>query len=159
MILTCFIKSSEFTIELLPWKRCLNYVMQGYKYDVVFGGGLNDQRRKDYVTTVGYYNVTPTYFYLKEKFFNGIQVQNASDLKKNDRRICGILGFNINYVGNDKLKFSPVPGVPLESFHLMISKKWKYAEAFKAYFNNAIGELRASGELKKLLDKHVKKGP
>ncbi|MCP4119915.1 MAG: amino acid ABC transporter substrate-binding protein [Desulfobacteraceae bacterium] len=126
---------------------------------------------------------------------------------KNDRRLCGVLGFNYvnfgqknadvdmgcmnydclvqkalnlrcdisfvryeilagwgdvlnkRYVENDKLVFLPVPGVPLESFHLMISKKWKYAEAFKTYFNNAIGELRESGELKKLLDKHVKKGP
>ncbi len=77
-------KGIGFTIKILPWKRCLSYVKTGDKYEMVFGGGLNDQRRKDYVTTEGYYYVTPTYFYSKEKFPNGMQVQNASDLKKNE---------------------------------------------------------------------------
>ncbi len=194
----------KYTAKLLPWKRSLKLGMMGEKYDVVFGGGLNDQRRRDYVTTEGYYSVTPTYFYAKAAFPGGFRPESASEIKGDGRKLCGLQGFNYvnfgqnnadiemeskdynslvgktavkrcdvsfvryeilagwgellykDFVGNDKLVFAPVPGVSPESFHLMISKNWKYAEDFKKYFDNAVAELKASGELKKLLDKHVK---
>ncbi|RDX33979.1 hypothetical protein DZA35_02150 [Arcobacter sp. HD9-500m-PIT-SAG03] len=41
----------SYSVNLLPWKRCLLSGKVGKRHDVVFGGGLNDYRRANYVLT------------------------------------------------------------------------------------------------------------
>lgn len=192
----------QYTAELIPWKRCLSLGMKGQKYDVVFGGGLNASRRANYVTTTGYYSVTPQYFYSNRNFPDGVSVGTQSDLK-NYGRLCGLKGFNYvnfgqsndgidrgskNYnqlivktlkgrcmvsftrreilvgwqkVLNEKwlenldLQFKPVPNTPQESFHLMISKNYKYAKELKKHFDTEIEKMKISGEFKKLLSQYT----
>ena len=190
-----------YTVELVFWKRCLAEGKKGKLYDVVFGGGLNDQRRADYVTTRGYYSVVPSYFYLKEQFPSGVQAKTPTDLKKNGS-LCGVRGFNYanfgqnnddidmgaktysklvdktlrnrckisfvryeilagwgsllgkDFIGNNKLTFKPVPDNPEESFHLMISKNYKYANELKVFFESEVQKLKLSGKFKSMLSKY-----
>ena len=192
----------SYSAELLSWKRCLKEAMSGNKYDVVFGGGLNDDRMANYVTTKGYYTVMPSYFYAKKKFPAGVTVQAPSDLKKYGK-LCGVSGFNyVNFgqrnedvdmgaadykglfrktlllrcdisfaryeilvgwetqlntglINNEDLVFSPIPGIPPESFHLMISKHYKHAQELKLFFESELNKLEHSGKLKLLLGKYI----
>ena len=92
----------DYSIKLLPWKRCLLSGKQGKNYDVIFGGGLNDYRRANYVTTKGYYSVTPSYFYAKKAFPNGINIKHSKQLEKQGK-LCGLRGFNyVNFGQTNK---------------------------------------------------------
>lgn len=93
----------DISVKLIPWKRCLAEGKEGKQYDVVFGGGLNDDRRKNYVTTDGYYAVTPSYFYPNKSFKDGIKVSTPKELSKY-KKLCGIAGFNyVNFGQDNKL--------------------------------------------------------
>lgn len=190
-----------YTTELLPWNRCLKGAMEGKEYDVVFGGGLNEYRKTNYVATTGYYNVIPSYFYAKKKFPTGVEAKIPSDLK-NYGKLCGVRGFNyinfgqinkeidmgssnykslvmktvhqrcaisfvryeilagwekilnINFIGNEKLTFQPIPNNAPESFHLLISKNYKYAHELKSYFESEVRKLKRSGKYESLLNKY-----
>ena len=179
----------KYTTELLSWKKCLAEVLKGDKYDVVFGGGLNPFRAANYVTTKGYYVVTPTFFYSLKEFPNGVHIGVNEDFEKVGH-LCGVGGFNyVNFglenhtvemgapdyvklvektlfarckvsfaryeilegwgkllstdlVNHKELHFEAVPGVPKESFHLMISKKYALAHELKAFFESQIGQLQ-----------------
>ncbi|TWX50226.1 substrate-binding periplasmic protein [Colwellia hornerae] len=193
----------HYSVELLPWKRCLHEAMKGEIYDVVFGAGLNDSRRDKYVTTKGYYTVVPSFIYVKEKFPSGVKVEVPSDLKKYGQ-LCGVRGFNyvnfgqkneevdmgssdyhflikktlalrcdislvryeilagwdrvlnMNIIGDDWLILNPVPNNPPESFHLMISKNYKYSDELKFFFESEVNKLKRSGKFKSILSKYTK---
>lgn len=94
----------SYTVTLLSWTKCLGEVIQGTKYDVVFGGGLNEQRRSSYLTTKGYYSVSPSYFYKKKSFPEGISPKSSADFKDLGH-LCGLKGFNyVNFgLSNDDI--------------------------------------------------------
>ncbi len=81
---------AEFVI--LPWKRCLLRTQKGV-YQAVPSASNSPQRAKDYLMTEAYYTMTPSYFYLKEKYPDGLTINNASELKKQGK-ICGRHGYN-----------------------------------------------------------------
>ena len=183
----------SYTAELMSWEKCLAEVIRGEKYDVVFGGGLNDDRRENYITTKGYYSVVPTYFYNKNVFPKGVNVKYPSDFKRFGH-LCGVKGFNyfnfgqknkdiemgaynyeklvlktlrqrckisfvryeilvgwaelldVDFLNNEDLVFNFVPNIPVESFHLMISKRYKYADEFKAFFESEVNKLQYTKE-------------
>ena len=189
----------NYSVKLLPWKRCLLSSKQGKKYDVIFGGSLNENRRANYVTTKGYYNLTPSYFYAKKAFPNGITIKQSLELGKQGK-LCGLRGFNYinfgqknedidmgsadykslvtktigqrckisfaryeilegwgkllkrDFTTNENLVFTPIPNNPLESFHLMISKNYPYAQELKAFFEEEIKKLKHSGKLNEILN-------
>jgi len=178
-----------YTVELMSWKKCLAEVKRGKKYDVVFGGGLNNERRETYITTKGYYSVVTTYFYHRRTFPDGINVESSLNFKVLGR-LCGVKGFNyvnfgqnnnevemgaenyerlvlktlkqrcdisfarkeiligwgnllgVDFINNEDLVFNPVPHTPKESFHLMISPQYKFAEELKALFESEVIRLQ-----------------
>ncbi|MFT7184775.1 MAG: polar amino acid transport system substrate-binding protein [Pseudohongiellaceae bacterium] len=190
----------SYSVELLPWKRCLKEVMKGENYDIVFGGGLNEYRRANYITTEEYYTVMPSYLYSKNKFPAGIKAKTPSDLSKYGQR-CGVAGFNyvnfgqrnediemgaknyealvtktlahrcdisfvryeiligwekllnLDLIGNKNLVLADVPGIPPESFHLMISKNYQYAPELKQFFDLEVKKLQDSGKIRSLFAK------
>jgi polar amino acid transport system substrate-binding protein len=71
---------------------------------VVFGGGLNEVRRENYLTTKQYYSVVPTYFYKKKTFPEGIDPKSSTDFTSAGH-LCGVKGFNyVNFgLKNEKI--------------------------------------------------------
>jgi polar amino acid transport system substrate-binding protein len=179
----------SYTVTLLSWTKCLAEVIQGTKFDAVFGGGLNEHRRSSYLTTKGYYSVVPSYFYKKNSFPSGLNIKSSTDFKKFGH-LCGVKGFNyvnfgvsnddidmgsdnyerlilktlfgrcqisfaryqilegwsqllqMSFIENDELIFAPVPAVAKETFHLMISKNYKYRHELKKLFESEIDKLK-----------------
>lgn len=86
------------SIDMLPWKRCLDYV-KNYKdkYTLVLEFSMNPQRDKDYYMTKSFYQNTPAVFYNKKKFRNGLELNKLEDLKKYSA--CGLIGYNYGPLG------------------------------------------------------------
>jgi polar amino acid transport system substrate-binding protein len=179
----------SYTVTLLSWPKCLAEAIHGTKFDAVFGAGLNEDRRSNYLTTKGYYSVIPSYFYKEDAFADAPNIKSPADFKKVGH-LCGVKGFNysnfglsnddidkgsdnyerlilktlfqrcqisfvryeivegwsqllnMSFINNDELKFVPVPGVPKETFHLMISKNYKYRDEIKKLFESEIDRLK-----------------
>ncbi|MFO6423626.1 substrate-binding periplasmic protein [Motilimonas sp. KMU-193] len=87
----------DFRIIPLPWLRCLKEVEQG-KIDGAMSASLNARRQVTYLATLPYYHLTPSYYYLKSSFPNGVKVKEANDLIKLGT-VCGISGFNYSNFG------------------------------------------------------------
>ena len=100
-----FIKNGiSYTVTLLSWSKCLAEVIRGTKFDAVFGGGLNEDRRENYLTTKGYYSVVPSYFHKKKTFPEGIDAKFSTDFASIGH-LCGVKGFNyVNFgLKNEKI--------------------------------------------------------
>ncbi len=82
----------NYSMKLLPWKRCLHWGKHGKKYQIVTSGGSNEERRKTYLYSRDYYQITPSYFYSKTRFPDGLDIKRNIDFKK--WKVCGILGYN-----------------------------------------------------------------
>ena len=198
-----FLKNGiTYTVTLLSWSKCLAEVMRGTKFDVVFGGGLNEVRRKNYLTTKGYYSVVPSYFHKKKTFPKGIDAKFLTDFT-GVGHLCGVKGFNyvnfglkneqidmgsenyellilktlfdrcqisfvryeilegwskllnMNFIHNDELIFTPINNVPKETFHLLISKNFKYSLKLKKLFEAEVEKLKHTEKFKWLnVDPH-----
>jgi hypothetical protein len=48
----------------------------------------------------------------------------------------------MSFIENDELIFAPVPAVAKETFHLMISKNYKYRHELKKLFESEIDKLK-----------------
>jgi len=81
---------AKFVIQ--PWRRCLKKTKNGL-FQVALSASSSAQRERDYLLSAAYYSLTPSYFYLKKKFPNGLAIKSAVDLKKHGE-ICGRHGYN-----------------------------------------------------------------
>ncbi len=79
-------------VVMLPWKRCLHWAKHGKKYQIALSAGSNPEREKTYLLTRYYYTVTPSYFYSKTNFPDGLVIESVEDFKK--YKVCGLLGYN-----------------------------------------------------------------
>ncbi|WP_028764428.1 substrate-binding periplasmic protein [Shewanella colwelliana] len=84
----------------LPWRRCLKDVKEG-TIDAAMSASLNPERSRDFLSSAAYYHLTPSYFFLKFSFPDGVRVHNLSDLRQYGT-ICGIKGFNYQNFGITK---------------------------------------------------------
>lgn len=84
----------SYSIKLLPWKRCLNEVVEGDTYEVFADASSNEERLKSYHRTKATYKTTEGLFFSKKRFPNGLDLSKASDI--NQYKLCGILGYNYN---------------------------------------------------------------
>ena len=57
---------------------------------------------------------------------------------------------------NDTLGNAPYPDVPTTKFHMLISRKYKFAHELKALIDREITELEGKGQLQKILSKYIK---
>lgn len=86
-----------YSIDFMPWKRCLVYLESGAKYQLVLSGSYNRQRDEIY-HLIAWYKTTPYYFYSKKQHPNGLKINNLADF--HNYKLCGLRGYNYIYVGN-----------------------------------------------------------
>ena len=87
----------RYTITLLPWARCLLEVNNGRKYQMVLDLTTSPERKIAYWISQAYYSTNTYYYFSRKKYPQGLSIKGMADLKK--YRVCGIHGYNINYVG------------------------------------------------------------
>ncbi len=90
----------KFSIELIPWKRCLREVEQG-EYDMLLNASYSEERAEKYYLSSDYYAVTPYYFYSLKHNPNGLPIRSKADLS--GYRVGGIIGYNYDYWGLETL--------------------------------------------------------
>jgi polar amino acid transport system substrate-binding protein len=82
-------KGLHFTLDLIPWKRCMAEVVSGH-YAMLLNASLNDERARDYLVTQPYYALTLVYFYDADRPRPAIN--SAADLRT--LHACGVSGYN-----------------------------------------------------------------
>ncbi len=81
----------ESKVDMLPWKRCLLWAKHGKKYQMALSASYNKERDSTYLLTRHYYTVTLSYFYSKDHFPEGMDINTQTDFKK--YKVCGLLGY------------------------------------------------------------------
>jgi polar amino acid transport system substrate-binding protein len=190
----------KYHLRAYPWARCLVYLESGEKIQMLLSTSLNEERKSKYLVSDRVYTTTPSYFYLKKNFPNGLNIKIPDDVLAYNE-ICGRHGYNYVNFGLDNknveryskdfdslmgmLKMDrcnivlarfeviaghaligkryleneighvPVPGVPPESFHFLISKNYPHGNELLKIINAGILRLRKQGRLKEILKKYI----
>ena len=87
----------DYTIMLMPWKRCLLEITNGQRYQVTLNLSFSADRERDFLLSRSYYRLTNQYFYSRKQHPNGLSIKGLSDLKH--YRVCGLLGYNYSIYG------------------------------------------------------------
>ena len=82
----------NFSIKLLPWKRCLAEVSGGETYEVFADASSNEERLNMYHRSLPTYKTTEGLFFSKKRFPNGLNLSSATDI--NQYKLCGLMGYN-----------------------------------------------------------------
>jgi len=82
-------KGVEFSVDMLPWQRCLNSAKQG-RHAMVLNAMYTIQRDLGYLTTRPLYSLTAIYIYRSDA--PAPRIQQATDLSK--YRLCGLHGYD-----------------------------------------------------------------
>ena len=82
-------KNLRFSLELIPWKRCMAMVDSG-QYDMLLNASNNDERDRTFLVSKPYYALTLVYFYDTAK--PQPDIRSPADLKT--RHLCGVRGYN-----------------------------------------------------------------
>jgi len=82
----------SYSIKLLPWKRCLNEVIEGQTYEVFADASSNKERLNTYHRSQPTYKTTEGLFFSKKRFPNGLTLTSATDINK--YKLCGLMGYN-----------------------------------------------------------------
>jgi len=88
----------NYNIEYFPLLRCLEYLESGEKIQVVLPTSLNDDRRDKYYISEYAYSVTPSYYYMKEKFPDGPDISSVEELLQYGS-VYGKFGYNYSNFG------------------------------------------------------------
>ncbi|MCP4488705.1 MAG: amino acid ABC transporter substrate-binding protein [Gammaproteobacteria bacterium] len=86
----------KYTIDFLPWKRCLSEIQTGENYQMALSGSYNEERDKAY-HLLNWYKTSVYYFYSKKHHPNGLKIKGVSDFKK--YKLVGLRGYNYQYLG------------------------------------------------------------
>jgi polar amino acid transport system substrate-binding protein len=86
----------QFTLDLLPWSRCLALVKAG-RYHMVLNASPNPERQRDYLLTRPYYATHHAYFYSRLHYANGLVLNRPEDAKR--YKVCGMQGYNYRDYG------------------------------------------------------------
>lgn len=87
----------DYEILTLPWLRCLKDVKNSC-IDAAMSASLNRQRATDYIPSIAYYYLTPSYFYLKAELDTQFHINDINQLA-NFGTVCGSKGFNYAHFG------------------------------------------------------------
>jgi len=88
-----------YSIELLPWKRCLKHVENFdliHKHEIISNGSYSLERAKKYWPSIPLYITHRGVFYSEAKYPQGPPIQKKSDIA--NYKICGVLGYNYTEV-------------------------------------------------------------
>ncbi len=86
-----------FEVVIRPWKRCLHDAIDG-DIDIVLDAAKNPEREKLYLLSEPVYQLTPAYFFAKNRLYDYTTVDSAAKLKSN-RSVCGQSGYTYNNFG------------------------------------------------------------
>lgn len=87
----------DYSIDLIPWSRCLAVSTLGRDYAMVFNLSYNSERAKSYLLSRPYYTTTSHYYYSRRNHPKGLAISSLADLKK--YRVCGVQGYNYDSYG------------------------------------------------------------
>ncbi len=190
----------KYFFRAYPWQRCLFNLASGKKIQMILPTSLNEERKSKYLISDTIYTITPSYFYLKKNYPNGLNIKSPDDFLTYSE-LCGRHGYNyINFglknenverysknfkslIGmlkmgrcnivlaryevlaghallgtaylDDGIGYGPVPGVPPESFHFLISKNYSHGDELLKIINSGILRLRKQGRLKEIFKKYI----
>ncbi|HTI16079.1 MAG TPA: transporter substrate-binding domain-containing protein [Trinickia sp.] len=82
-------KGLRFSLELLPWKRCMAEVQEGH-YAMILNASNNEERARTFLVSRPYYTLTLVYFYDAQR--PRPTVKSATDLRA--LQLCGVRGYN-----------------------------------------------------------------
>ncbi|RDE19410.1 hypothetical protein DV711_10965 [Motiliproteus coralliicola] len=83
----------QASVEQLPWRRCLAATEQGKQFQVALDASSSDERRRKFLLSRDYYQLTPYYFYSLRSFPDGLTINSGSELGQHGT-ICGIAGYS-----------------------------------------------------------------
>lgn len=83
----------KYHFRAYPFARCLVYLESGEKIQMLLSTSLNEERKSKYLVSDRVYTTTPSYFYLKKNFPNGLNIKNPDDVLAYGE-ICGRHGYN-----------------------------------------------------------------
>lgn len=86
-----------------PWKRLLIYLDSNNGVDFIFPTALMEERGAKYLVSNKAYTITPSYFYMKKKYPNGLPIKSSQDLFK-EGTVCGKHSYNYTNFGIDNKK-------------------------------------------------------
>lgn len=86
-----------YTIDLIPWPRCLAVSILGKQYGMVLNMSYNAERAKSFLFSRPYYSTTAYYYYSRQNYPSGIAIAGAADIRKH--RVCGLQGYNYEGYG------------------------------------------------------------
>lgn len=142
----------DYEVQALPWLRCLKDVQNG-SIDAAMSASLNRQRATDYIPSIAYYYLTPSYFYLKAELDPQFHINDINQLA-DFGTVCGIKGFNYDNFG--WRKETPISEInSLQHLPEMLLKhRCKFFIARKEILAGSLA-LTQSGELPKTLTSKV----
>lgn len=110
----------KYSIHIKPWKRCLYEGIHG-NIQIVLDAALNDQRRKEYITTQTIYELTPVFLYSTKKFSSLSKEMTSKQLKKLGQG-CGQVGYIYDNFGfqNEELNLQ---AKDLQNLLSLVSKR------------------------------------
>jgi polar amino acid transport system substrate-binding protein len=86
-----------YTIELIPWPRCVAVATLGKDYGMVLNMSYNVERTKSFYFSRPYYATTSYYYYSRRNHPRGLPISAAADIRK--FRVCGVQGYNYEGYG------------------------------------------------------------
>ncbi|MBH9553095.1 substrate-binding periplasmic protein [Inhella gelatinilytica] len=87
----------QLQVQLLPWVRCLREVESGGQFLLAVNASASPERQQRFWMTQPYYDITPTYFFSRKTFPNGVSIRSAADLRR--YHVCGVHGYNYSFYG------------------------------------------------------------
>jgi polar amino acid transport system substrate-binding protein len=83
-IVKAILKNHQITpvFKTLHWNRCLQGAKRGSNIHVVMSAAATPERESTYLLTKPYYEVTLTYFYLRDSYPQGLLINQPTDLLK-----------------------------------------------------------------------------
>lgn len=87
----------RYTIDLIPWTRCMAVASLGKEYAMVLNLSYNAERKRRFLLSRPYYATTSYYYYSRRNYPNGLAIRGLADLKK--YRVCGVQGYNYEGYG------------------------------------------------------------
>lgn len=83
----------QASVEQLPWRRCLAAAEKGSQFHVALDASASEERRRKFLLSRDYYQLTPYYFYSLSSFPDGLKINRGSELGQHGT-ICGIAGYS-----------------------------------------------------------------
>lgn len=90
-------RAVDYTIDLIPWPRCMAVATLGRQYGMVLNLSYNEERARAFLFSRPYYATTSYYYYSRRNHPRGLAIRGVSDIRKH--RVCGVQGYNYEGYG------------------------------------------------------------